>query len=51
MPIVPEMYDQSPLSPEEWQALELYTTTRADSKTGQALQKQLVRFNQPLTDL
>src|SRR5258708_4775062 len=51
MPIVPERYDQSPLSPEEWRALEQYTTTRADTKTGQALQKQLARFNQPLTDL
>lgn len=51
MPIVPEMYDQRPLSPTEWQALSQYTTTRADTKAGQALQKQLVRFNQPLTDL
>ena len=51
MPIVPQQYDQSPLSPEEWWALEQYTTTRADTKAGRALQKQLTRFNQPLTDL
>src|SRR5258708_124553 len=51
MPILPEHYDCSLLSPEEYRALEQYTTTRADTKVGQALQKQLARFNQPLTDL
>ena len=51
MPIVPERYDQAPLSPEEWWAVEQYTTTRADSKKGKTLQKHLARFNQPLTDL
>lgn len=51
MPVVPERYDQRPLSPEEWQALSQYTMTRADTKAGQALQKGLARFNQPLTDL
>ncbi len=51
MPILPDHYDRSPLSPEEWLALEQYTTIRADSRRGQALQKQLTRFNQPLTDL
>ncbi len=51
MPIVPGQYDRRELSDEEWWALEQYATTRADSKKGQALQKQLARFNQPLTDL
>ena len=51
MPILPNHYDRSPLTPSEWVALEQYTTTRADSRRGQALQKQLARFNQPLTDL
>ncbi len=51
MPILPDHYDRSTLSPEEWLALEQYTTIRADSRRGQALQKQLARFNQPFTDL
>ncbi len=51
MPIIPDHYDRSTLSPEEWLALEQYSTIRADSRRGQALQKQLARFNQPLTDL
>src|SRR5260370_35133853 len=51
MPILPDHYDRSTLSPEEWLALEHYTTIRAESRRGQALQKQLARFNHPLTDL
>src|SRR5216117_2594010 len=51
MPIVPQQYDRRELSQEEWWALEHYTTTRADTKAGQALRKHLARFNQPLTDL
>jgi hypothetical protein len=51
MPIIPDHYDRSTLSPEEWLALEHYSAIRADSRRGQALQKQLARFNQPLTDL
>ncbi len=39
MPILPDHYDRSPLSPEEWLALEQYTTIRADSRRGQALQR------------
>src|ERR1700692_4358146 len=51
MLIVPEQYDRSPLADEEQEALQQYFTTRADSQKGQALQKQLARFTQPLTDL
>jgi len=51
MPIIPDHYDRSTLSPEECLPLEQYTTIRADSRRGQALRKQLARFNQPLTDL
>lgn len=51
MPIVPEHYDQRPLTAEEWGALEQRATTRADSKKAQALREKLARFNQPLTDI
>jgi integrase len=55
MPIVPEDYDRSPLTTQEWQALEWWSILahRQDHATDQArvTRRLLARFDQPIVDI